>query len=167
MDKIKTLSELGKICHRLKKEGKTIGLITGCFDILHIGHIELFRFAKKSADIVIVGLDNDETIKLSKGDGRPIHNSKQRAVVLSELASIDYVFCIQEVVKFDSERAEEVYAEIVRMIRPNYLVTNPKADRFWKKKQVRAKKIGVILLKANGNKNTSTTRIIQKLEKEF
>lgn len=60
--KITTIDKLQQIVKKHKNEGKEIGLITGCYDIIHIGHVELFRFAKKHCDIVIVGLENDEAI---------------------------------------------------------------------------------------------------------
>jgi D-beta-D-heptose 7-phosphate kinase/D-beta-D-heptose 1-phosphate adenosyltransferase len=68
-DKIQSLSNLGKILLKLKKQGKTIGLITGCFDVFHIGHVETLNFAKKHCDILIVGLDNDRTVAINKGGG--------------------------------------------------------------------------------------------------
>lgn len=76
--KIKTLLQVAEIAAKAKKSGKTVGLITGCFDVIHLGHVELFQFAKKHCDVVVVGLDSDETIKLNKGPGRPIHNISQR-----------------------------------------------------------------------------------------
>ena len=76
--KIKTLAQVAKVSSHDRKIGKTVGLITGCFDVIHAGHVDLFRFAKKHCDLVIVGLDSDETIKLNKGPNRPIHNIAQR-----------------------------------------------------------------------------------------
>ena len=76
--KIRLLKELYSIVNKHKKRGKTIGLITGCFDILHIGHIELFQSAKNQVDILIVGVENDETIKRSKGTNRPVNNQDTR-----------------------------------------------------------------------------------------
>jgi rfaE bifunctional protein nucleotidyltransferase chain/domain len=69
----------------------------GCFDILHIGHIELFKFAKSLGDILIVGIDSDTRVKSLKGDQRPVNNQKDRK---SFLESISYV---KEVVVFDTE----------------------------------------------------------------
>ena len=101
--KIKSLKELSQIVKKLKMGGKKIGLITGCFDILHIGHIDLFKFAKNHVDFLIVGLDNDESIKLTKGKDRPLHNIKQRSELIAELNSVDFIFKIGEVFNFSSE----------------------------------------------------------------
>ncbi len=76
--KVKSLVQVAKIAVLAKKAGKKVGLITGCFDVVHSGHVDLFRFAKKHCDLVIVGLDSDETIKINKGSNRPIHNIFQR-----------------------------------------------------------------------------------------
>ena len=167
MTKVKTYLEVIKLSHQHRTKGGRIALITGCFDILHIGHIELFRFAKKNAEIVIVGLDNDKTIKLSKGEDRPVHSLKQRMESLAELSSVDYVFGIDEVVDFGSNGADCVYKQITEMIKPDYLVTNPVANKFWREKQKRAMEIGAKLLLNKRKKTTSTTQIIKKLESEL
>lgn len=78
MNKEKTLSQVVKIVTAAKRARKKVGLITGCFDVIHVGHVELFQFAKKYCDVVVVGLDSDETIKLNKGPDRPIHTISQR-----------------------------------------------------------------------------------------
>jgi len=165
--KITTLNKLQKIVEKHKTQGKKIGLITGCFDIIHIGHIELFKFAKKHCDIVIIGLENDETIKLSKGEGRPIHNIKQRKRTLSELKSIDYVFPIESTLNFGTDEADFLYFQVAKVISPHYLITSPKADRFWGKKEKRAKEIGAELLRFERKEVPSSTLIIDKLSKEL
>ena len=168
MDKIKGIREIAKLSKNLKRHGKKVALITGCFDILHIGHIQLFRFAKNSADILIVGLENDETIRRSKGDNRPIHKLRERCDVLSDISSIDYIFKIKKVINFGTNAADATYARIAKTIRPDYLVTYAIADKFWRKKKARAQKIGSALLvfKPKRRAKTSTTSIIDKLNKE-
>ena len=63
----------------------------GCFDILHIGHIKLLEFAKSQGDYLIVGIDSDERIKSSKGEGRPINNQKDRSEFLRAIGVVDEV----------------------------------------------------------------------------
>ena len=65
--------------------------INGCFDILHRGHIEMFRYAKSLGDTLIVGVDSDEKVKKDKGDDRPINNLEDRMVVLNSIKHIDMV----------------------------------------------------------------------------
>ena len=69
---------------------KTI-FINGCFDILHPGHIELFKYARSLGDELIVGIDSDERIKQSKGAARPIYNSNNRKLILESIKYIDKV----------------------------------------------------------------------------
>jgi len=63
----------------------------GCFDILHRGHIELFKYAKSHADALIVGIDSDEKIRTDKGDDRPYNNLEDRRYVLESIKYIDKV----------------------------------------------------------------------------
>ena len=69
---------------------KTI-FINGCFDILHPGHIELFKYARSLGDELIVGIDSDERVKHSKGTTRPIYNSNNRKFILESIKYIDRV----------------------------------------------------------------------------
>ena len=63
----------------------------GCFDILHRGHVELFRYAKSLGDYLVVGIDEDERVKQSKGDTRPINTVDDRRTVLESIRYIDEV----------------------------------------------------------------------------
>jgi D-beta-D-heptose 7-phosphate kinase/D-beta-D-heptose 1-phosphate adenosyltransferase len=79
------LKELKQIVNKLKKEGKKIVLTNGCFDILHIGHVRYLEEAKKLGDMLIVGVNSDESVRILKGKGRPIMPEKERAEILSAL----------------------------------------------------------------------------------
>ncbi|MGC8805583.1 MAG: pantoate--beta-alanine ligase, partial [Candidatus Ratteibacteria bacterium] len=70
--KIKSLKELQKIVENLKIQKKKIVFTNGCFDILHAGHLHLLEKAKKKGDILIVGLNSDESVRKLKGNNRPI-----------------------------------------------------------------------------------------------
>ena len=65
--------------------------VNGCFDILHVGHIELLEYAKSLGDELIVGLDTDERIKISKGKSRPINTLQDRITMLKSIRWIDQV----------------------------------------------------------------------------
>ena len=67
----------------------------GCFDIIHRGHIELFKYAKSLGDYLVVGVDTDDRIRASKGESRPINNLEDRIEMLNSIRYID------EVVSFD------------------------------------------------------------------
>ena len=76
--------------------GKKIVFTNGCFDILHIGHAKYLKESKKFGDILIVGLNSDSSVKRLKGESRPINNEKDRAGLLDELKSVDYVVIFEE-----------------------------------------------------------------------
>ena len=73
---------------RRLKLNKKIGLVNGCFDVLHIGHIRLFDFAKSNCDFLFVAIDSDEMIKKSKGPDRPFNNQQDRQEMLNALKSV-------------------------------------------------------------------------------
>ncbi|OGM30793.1 hypothetical protein A2630_00365 [Candidatus Woesebacteria bacterium RIFCSPHIGHO2_01_FULL_44_10] len=167
MGKIKKLDEVAKIVKSLRQEGQKVGLITGCFDILHIGHIELFRFAKKHVDVLVVGLENDQSIKITKGKNRPIHKLSQRAETLSDLSTIDFIFPIETIIRFNNpDTAGGEYRKIYKKIRPNFIISNDKADKYWRQKQSDAAGVGAKLILDEKRKTSSTTRIAQKLKIE-
>jgi rfaE bifunctional protein nucleotidyltransferase chain/domain len=84
--KIKTRFEMDNIVQSLKQQGKTIVTCNGCFDILHIGHIEFLKDA----------INSDSSIKANKGPSRPINNENNRANILAALRMIDYVTIFNE-----------------------------------------------------------------------
>lgn len=95
-EKIKKLAELKLIVHQLKQQGKTVVFTNGCFDILHVGHVRLFQEAKALADILIVAVNSDASVRAIKGAGRPFVPAEQRAEVVAALASVDYVIIFDE-----------------------------------------------------------------------
>ena len=94
--KVKTLEELKGIVDDLKKKEKSIVWTNGCFDILHVGHVKYLQEAKKLGDILILGLNNDESIKRLKGKNRPIVSQHERAEILSALLSVDYLIFFEQ-----------------------------------------------------------------------
>lgn len=94
----------------IKKE--KVVFTNGVFDILHIGHIEVLKFAKSLGDKLIVGINSDRAVKLFKGQDRPINNELVRKTLLESLS------CVDEVVIFDDVKTYD----IVRKIKPDILV---------------------------------------------
>ncbi len=89
-------SELNDLLKKLREEGKTIVTTNGCFDILHVGHVRYLEKTKSYADVLIVALNSDKSVKSIKGENRPINNENDRAEVLSALKSVDYVVLFDE-----------------------------------------------------------------------
>lgn len=81
----------------LKEQGKKIVFTNGCFDILHAGHVDLLQRAKELGDILVLGLNSDESVKnQGKGDDRPFNACDARAFVLAHLESVDIVVPFSE-----------------------------------------------------------------------
>ena len=93
-------------CEELRRQGKKIVFTNGCFDILHVGHVRYLTTAKSFGDILIVGLNTDSSVKILKGENRPINNEKDRAEVLLGLKAVDYV------VMFGERTAENLVSEV-------------------------------------------------------
>lgn len=141
---------------------KKTGLITGCFDVLHIGHINLFKFAKKHVNYLYVGLDNDKTIRLNKGNKRPFFTLLQRIEFLEQIKLIDKVFEIEQIVKYNSPKADEMLLSLLHQIKPDYLISFRSKDPVYLRKKNLCNKAGVKLLSPQINQlgNVATTKII-------
>lgn len=96
--KIKKESELIKISNKFRDKGKTIVTTNGSFDIFHYGHIKLFNEAKKQGDILIVGINSDNSVKAYKDPNRPINPEIARAEVVAALEMVDYVFLFDDLI---------------------------------------------------------------------
>ncbi len=96
MSRLLDLSEANQVCAKLKAEGKTLVATNGCFDILHIGHSRYLSQSKALADILIVGLNSDTSVRKLKGNTRPIHSQEDRAELLLALRAVDYVVIFEE-----------------------------------------------------------------------
>lgn len=96
MNKIITKNEIENLVKDLKNQNKTIVLTNGCFDILHIGHAEYLKEAKKLGDKLFIGINSDSSVKKLKGENRPINNEMDRAKLLSYLEFVDYLVIFEE-----------------------------------------------------------------------
>lgn len=90
---MKIYYDVEELNQKLRKlEGKTIVFTNGVFDLLHAGHIDILEFAKSSGDYLIVGVNDDNSVKrLAKGKGRPIYPLEQRMKILAAIMYIDFV----------------------------------------------------------------------------
>lgn len=150
MGKIKSLSALITIVKENKKQGKTIVFTNGCFDIIHSGHIAVLKKAKSLADILIVGLNSDASVKRLKGKTRPINDEKSRAIVLSAIEFVDYVVIFSEDTPYKTLQA----------IRPDYLVKG--GD--WDIKSIIGSDLVKKVIRVNIVPGKSTTNIIKQIK---
>ena len=96
MGEILSRSELVSRVAHARREGWTIAFANGCFDLLHVGHIRYLNAAAQEADVLVVAINDDETVKKLKGEGRPILTSADRAELIAALACVDYVIVFSE-----------------------------------------------------------------------
>ena len=124
---------------------------SGCFDILHRGHIELFRYAKSLGDELVVGVDTDEKVKLDKGEDRPINCLNDRIMMLQSIKYID------KVISFDSTNDLN---ETLRWYKPDIMVIG--SD--WKGKNVIGKIFAKKLIFFDRIEGYSSTKILESNE---
>ena len=91
MNKIVTWEALKEQVERMRGEGKKIAFTNGCFDILHVGHVQYLREARKTGDLLILGLNSDASVRAIKGEKRPLVPQGERAEVVASLDVVDYV----------------------------------------------------------------------------
>lgn len=155
--KIKNLNSLKKIVSRIKKQGKKIVFTNGCFDILHYGHAKYLEDAKRKGDILIVGVNNDRSVRRIKGNKRPIVNESDRISLIAALESVDYAVLFNE----------DTPIKVIEALSPNILVKG--AD--WEKGNIVGEdivsKLGGKVVRIKLVKGRSTSNIIKKIAKEF
>lgn len=95
--KIKSFEEIKEMVEKLRSENKKIIWTNGCFDLLHQGHVDYLQKAKGGRDVLILGLNSDESIRRLKGPERPIQSEKARAEILAALECVDHILIFQEI----------------------------------------------------------------------
>ncbi len=112
IEKIITIEQLPAQLIRWRLLSKTISFTNGVFDILHEGHIKILTQAASFADILIVGVNADASVKRLKGNNRPENNQDSRALLLAALLMVDAVVIFEE----------DTPLELIKMIKPDVLV---------------------------------------------
>ncbi len=154
-DKIKSPQKLRSIFAKLKRQGKKTAFTNGCFDIIHYGHVNYLEKARKKADVLIVAINSDSSIRRIKGDKRPIVKLKDRQGVVAALESVDFVTSFNQ----------NTPSEIIKLLKPDILVKG--GD--WNKNEI----VGKDTVESCGGrviiipyiKGQSTTQIIKRIEK--
>jgi D-glycero-beta-D-manno-heptose 1-phosphate adenylyltransferase len=94
--KIKSLEELKIMAEDLRTSGRKIVFANGCFDLIHVGHIRYLQSARKLGDVLILGINGDDSIAALKGKGRPLQPEADRVEILASLECVDYVLLFNE-----------------------------------------------------------------------
>ncbi len=95
-DKVKSAEELKMIVAGARINGKVVVFANGCFDLLHVGHVRYLQAARAEGDVLILGLNGDDSVRRLKGPGRPLMNEYERAEILAALACVDYIVLFNE-----------------------------------------------------------------------
>ena len=151
------LSDLKTIRSKLKASGKKVVFTNGVFDLIHAGHVDYLVKAKSLGDVLIVGLNSDESVKRIKGENRPILKQEERAFVLSNLKPVDFV------IFFNEDTPEKLISELV----PDILIKG--AD--WPIDKI----VGKDIVEKNGGEvktiefvnDQSTSKIIELIVKRY
>ena len=91
MGKVVGADRLEAIVDAERAAGRTVALANGCFDLLHVGHVRYLAGAAAEADRLVVAVNDDDSVRALKGDGRPLHPAEERAELVAALAVVDYV----------------------------------------------------------------------------
>jgi len=105
-------SDLVDAVEKWRAEEKVVVFTNGCFDIIHRGHVDYLAKAKSMGDILVLGLNSDQSVKKLKGTGRPFVSEKDRAFILSQLIPVDAV----------SVFGEETPLNLIKLVMPDILV---------------------------------------------
>jgi cytidyltransferase-like protein len=134
-------------------------LVGGCFDLLHIGHLRFLKAAKKQGDILIIALESDDFIRITK-KREPFHNQSERAEILSALEIVNMIILLP---LFNSND----YQKLVDIIKPDVIAIT-KNDPQIKNKQKQAREIGAIVKIVTPHiNNITSSRLVKKLAKFF
>ena len=155
--KILTPDALESELNQVRASGKKIVFTNGCFDILHLGHVRYLSLARSHGDILVVGLNSDESVKRIKGPHRPIVEQGQRAEVLAALWFVDFVTYFDE--------ADPLM--LIKRLRPDILV---KGDDWPLDRIIGAdfvQKIGGRVVRVPVVPDISTSIIIERIKERF
>jgi D-beta-D-heptose 7-phosphate kinase/D-beta-D-heptose 1-phosphate adenosyltransferase len=154
--KVRSLDSLLCEIERHRRQKRTIVFTNGCFDVLHRGHLEYLKFCRRQGDVVVLGLNSDDSVRAIKGSNRPINNQDDRAALLAAMEMVDYVTLFEE----------PSVLNLVKKVKPDILVKGED----WAQKGV----VGREFVESYGGKvvlaplveGRSSTRTIEKMESE-
>ncbi len=148
-----TMDTIGEASDAWREAGYSIVFTNGCFDLIHPGHVRYLQQARDQGDLLVLGINTDESVSRLKGPGRPILSLEERSEVLLALR------CVHAIVPF----AEETPLELIRRVRPHILVKG--GD--WAVEEIVGRDVvqanGGIVLSLPFHPGTSTTEIIRRI----
>jgi rfaE bifunctional protein nucleotidyltransferase chain/domain len=156
--KIVSLEDLPARIKQLRAAKKKIVATNGCFDLLHVGHVRYLKAARALGDVLIVGLNGDDSVRELKGQGRPLNREKDRAEVLAALEAVDLVAI------FPEQRA----TRFIELVAPDVYVKGGdyKTDTLNAEERQILEKLGAKIDIVPFEKGYSTSSLLKKLQKE-
>jgi D-beta-D-heptose 7-phosphate kinase/D-beta-D-heptose 1-phosphate adenosyltransferase len=106
-DKVTNLAQLLETLRPLREDGRSVVFTNGCYDLLHVGHLELLESAAQLGDLLVVGLNGDASVRRLKGQARPLVPFDERATMVAGLEAVDWV------VGFDEDTPERLIRELL------------------------------------------------------
>jgi D-glycero-beta-D-manno-heptose 1-phosphate adenylyltransferase len=94
---ILTEPELGDALAKEREQRHTIAFANGCFDVLHVGHVRYLQDAARQADVLVVAVNGDESVRLLKGEGRPVMSARERAEIIAAIRGVSFVTIFDDV----------------------------------------------------------------------
>jgi rfaE bifunctional protein nucleotidyltransferase chain/domain len=110
MGKLIGIDEAAELARQLRSQGRKVALANGAFDPLHVGHVRYLKAAKDCADILIVAVNSDGSVRGLKGEGRPVLPQDERVEILCALEPVDYVLIFEE----------PTVEKVILALRPDY-----------------------------------------------
>jgi rfaE bifunctional protein nucleotidyltransferase chain/domain len=145
---ITTSADLGSLRGRFP--GQTIVLATGCFDLLHTGHLHFLEEARRQGDVLVVGLNSDGAVRNIKGAGRPILRQEERAALVAAFRCVDLAFIFDDTVADGS----------ILILRPDVFVIGEESVKVYPSELSTARTVGARVHVVSRVGGTSTTSIV-------
>ncbi len=158
-EKILTLEDAKKRAEDIRAAGKTIATVNGSFDLLQAGHLDFLEEAKQQADVLIVGINTDASIRAKKGTSRPIIGQEMRAALLAALICVDFV------VIMEGAYDDEPHGSFLPVIRPHVHINGEEYGPVdtWVEYPV-MQELDIRAYQVKRRPNLSTTAIIEKIQ---
>lgn len=153
--KILSRSQLQSLLAGHKQRGQCVVFANGCFDVLHVGHVRYLQAARAEGDILVVGINDDASVRNLKGPGRPILDQAARALLVAAVREVDYV------VVFSEPSAEALLHDL----RPDVHAKGTDYTAETVPERATAKSLGIRVAIAGDPKNHSTRAMLESLRK--
>lgn len=157
MNGVKSLSEIKSLREKFKEQNKKVVFTNGVFDLIHAGHVDYLTKAKALGDILIVGMNTDDSVRRIKGAKRPILNQDERAFIISNLKPVDFVTF------FDEDTPAKIIDELI----PDILIKGAdwSIDKIVGRETV--EKHGGVVKTIEFVNNQSTSKIIETIRNKY